>query len=76
MKTEYHNTKSGIVSVTYVDKAYEPAMEKAHAGIGQVVARPNGWQTDCGLQTLHRYRRILPNGTHAGSQSKAKNARS
>jgi len=38
MKTEYHNTKNGIISVTYVDKAYQPAMEKAHAGIGQVVA--------------------------------------
>src|SRR5262245_42945340 len=38
MKTEYHNTKNGIISVTYVDKAYQPAMEKAHAGIAQVVA--------------------------------------
>ena len=38
MKTEYHNTKNGIVSVTYVDKAFQPAMEKAQAGCGQVVA--------------------------------------
>ena len=35
MKTEYHNTKNGIISVTYVDKAYQPAMEKAQAAINQ-----------------------------------------
>ena len=38
MKTEYHNTKNGIISITYIDKAYLPALEKAHAGIAQVVA--------------------------------------
>jgi len=38
MKTEYHNTKTGIVSVTYIDKDYEAAFGKAQAGIRQVVA--------------------------------------
>ena len=38
MKTEYHNTKTGIVSVTYVDKDYQAAFQKAQAGVGQVVA--------------------------------------
>jgi hypothetical protein len=38
MKTEYHNTKTGIMSVTYVDKAYEPAFAKAQAGMAPVVA--------------------------------------
>ncbi len=38
MKTEYHNTKTGIVSVTYIDKAYEPAFAKAQESMGKVVA--------------------------------------
>jgi hypothetical protein len=38
MKTEYHNTKTGIISVTYIDKDYEGAFAKAQTGIGQVVA--------------------------------------
>lgn len=38
MKTEYHDTKTGIISVTYIDKEYEPAFAKAQQGIGQVVA--------------------------------------
>jgi len=38
MKTEYHNTKTGIVSVTYIDKEYEPAFAKAQQGMGPVVA--------------------------------------
>lgn len=38
MKTEYHNTKTGIVSVTYIDKAYEPAFAKAQEGMKPVIA--------------------------------------
>src|SRR5262249_17885892 len=38
MKTEYHDTKNGIISVTYIDKSHEPAFSKAQAGMGQVVA--------------------------------------
>jgi hypothetical protein len=38
MKTEYHDTKTGIISVTYIDKDYEAAFKKAQASIGQVVA--------------------------------------
>ena len=38
MKTEYHDTKTGIISVTYIDKDYEPAFAKAQDGIRQVVA--------------------------------------
>lgn len=38
MKTEYHDTKSGIISVTYIDKDYGPAFAKAQDGIRQVVA--------------------------------------
>ena len=38
MKTEYHDTKTGIVSVTYIDKDYEAAFKKAQEGVGQVVA--------------------------------------
>jgi hypothetical protein len=38
MKTEYHDTKTGIISVTYIDKNYEAAFKKAQAGVGQVVA--------------------------------------
>jgi hypothetical protein len=38
MKTEYHDTKTGIVSVTYIDKGYEAAFKKAQAGISQAVA--------------------------------------
>lgn len=38
MKTEYHDTKTGIVSVTYIDKEYEPAFAKAQLGMRQVIA--------------------------------------
>ena len=38
MKTEYHNTKNGIVSVTYIEKAYEPAFAKAQESMGKVIA--------------------------------------
>lgn len=38
MKTEYHETKTGIVSVTYIDKEYEPAFAKAQVSMRQVVA--------------------------------------
>lgn len=38
MKTEYHDTKTGILSVTYIDKDYEAAFAKAQEGIRQVVA--------------------------------------
>jgi len=38
MKREYHDTKTGIVSVTYIEKDYEAAFEKVQAGIGHVVA--------------------------------------
>ncbi|PWU19351.1 MAG: hypothetical protein C5B50_06780 [Verrucomicrobia bacterium] len=38
MKTEYHDTKTGIISVTYIDKEYEGAFAKGQAGIRQVVA--------------------------------------
>ena len=38
MKTEYHDTKTGIISVTYIDKDYEAAFKKAQDSIGQVVA--------------------------------------
>jgi hypothetical protein len=38
MKTEYHNTKTGIVSVTYIDKAYEPAFAKAQEDMKPVIA--------------------------------------
>jgi len=38
MKTEYHDTKTGIISVTYIDKDYEGAFAKAQTGIRQVVA--------------------------------------
>jgi hypothetical protein len=38
MKTEYHDTRTGIISVTYIDKDYEDAFKKAQAGISQVVA--------------------------------------
>ncbi len=38
MKTEYHDTKTGIISVTYIEKDYEGAFAKAQTGIRQVVA--------------------------------------
>jgi len=38
MKTEYHDTKTGIISVSYIDKDYEGAFAKAQTGIRQVVA--------------------------------------
>jgi hypothetical protein len=38
MKTEYHDTKTGIISVTYIDKDYEAAFAKAQDGVRQVVA--------------------------------------
>jgi hypothetical protein len=38
MKTEYHDTKTGIISVTYIDKDYEAAFAKGQTGIRQVVA--------------------------------------
>ena len=38
MKTEYHDIKTGIISVTYIDKDYDAAFKKAQAGVGQVVA--------------------------------------
>jgi hypothetical protein len=38
MKTEYHDTKTGVLSVTYIDKDYEAAFANAQKGIGQVVA--------------------------------------
>lgn len=38
MKTEYHDTKTGIISITYIDKEYQPAFAKAQAGMRQVVA--------------------------------------
>jgi hypothetical protein len=38
MKTEYHDTKTGIISVTYIDKDYEAAFKRAQDSIGQVVA--------------------------------------
>ena len=38
MKTEYHDTKTGIISVTYLDKDYEAAFAKAQLGMRQVVA--------------------------------------
>ena len=38
MKTEYHDTKTGILSVTYLDKDYEAAFAKAQDGVRQVVA--------------------------------------
>lgn len=37
MKTEYHNTKTGIISVTYIDKEYEAAFAKAQQGMKQAV---------------------------------------
>ena len=38
MKTEYHDTKTGILSVTYIDKDYEAAFAKAQDGVREVVA--------------------------------------
>ena len=38
MKTEYHDTKTGVISVTYIEKDYEAAFAKAQTGIRQVVA--------------------------------------
>jgi hypothetical protein len=38
MKTEYHNTQNGIISVTYLDKAYEPAFAKAQENMKPVIA--------------------------------------
>jgi len=37
MKTEYHDTKTGVISITYIDKDYETAFAKAQTGIRRVV---------------------------------------
>jgi len=38
MKTEYHDTRTGIMSVTYIDKEYEAAFAKAQQGMQTAVA--------------------------------------
>jgi hypothetical protein len=38
MKTQYHNLEAGIISLTFIDKEYQPAFKRAHENMQKLVA--------------------------------------